>query len=61
MDNMVSDTYIILQARMNSTRLPEKVMHLIGGTPLIGILFKRIKMPDFQFYWRHQQKAKMTS
>lgn len=44
---MVSDTYIILQARMNSTRLPEKVMHLIGGTPLIGILFKRIKNAGF--------------
>jgi len=43
MDNMVSDTYIILQARMNSTRLPGKVMQPIGGTPIIGILLKRIK------------------
>lgn len=32
---------------MNSTRLPEKVMHSIGGTPLIGILFKRIKNAGF--------------
>lgn len=43
MDNMVSDTYIILQARMNSSRLPGKVMQPISGTPIIGILLKRIK------------------
>jgi spore coat polysaccharide biosynthesis protein SpsF len=48
MDNMViSGTFIILQARMNSTRLPEKVMRLIAGTPLIGILLKRIKNVGF--------------
>ena len=32
----------IVQARMNSTRLPNKVMKLIGGTPMIGILLGRL-------------------
>ena len=44
---MVNDTYIILQARMNSTRLPGKVMKPIGGTPLIGILLNRVKEAGF--------------
>ena len=43
---MVGDTYIILQARMNSTRLPGKVMQTIGNTPLIGILLNRIKKAE---------------
>lgn len=40
---MVGNIYIILQARMNSTRLPNKVMQTIGGKPLIGILLKRLE------------------
>lgn len=43
MDDMVKNAYIILQARMNSERLPGKVMKLIDGTPMIGILIKRLK------------------
>jgi spore coat polysaccharide biosynthesis protein SpsF len=43
---MVEKTYIILQARMNSERLPGKVMKLIGGIPMIGILIKRLKKSD---------------
>lgn len=43
---MVEKTYIILQARMNSERLPGKVMKLIGGIPIIGILIKRLKQSD---------------
>jgi len=39
---MVKNPYIILQARMNSERLPGKVMMPAGGKPLIGILFDRL-------------------
>lgn len=40
---MVKRPHIIIQARMNSERLPGKVMMCAGGQPLIGILIKRIK------------------
>ncbi len=43
MDNMVNNPYIIVQARMNSERLPGKVMKTIAGKPLIEILFERLK------------------
>jgi spore coat polysaccharide biosynthesis protein SpsF len=43
MDYMVEGVYIILQARMNSERLPGKVMKSIGGKPMIGILIDRLK------------------
>ena len=43
---MVKDTYIILQARMNSERLPGKVMKEIAGIPMIGILLNRLKKTD---------------
>ena len=33
----------IIQARLNSTRLPGKVMFNINGMPLIEILYKRLK------------------
>jgi len=46
MDDMVEKTYIILQARMNSERLPGKVMKQIGGTPIIGILIRRLKQSE---------------
>ena len=35
-------TIAIVQARMNSSRLPNKVMKLIDGTPMIGLLLKRL-------------------
>ena len=35
-------TTIIIQARMNSTRLPGKVLKKIGGTPIINLIIKRL-------------------
>jgi glutamate-1-semialdehyde 2,1-aminomutase len=32
----------IIQARVGSTRFPNKVMQAICGTPMIGLLFKRL-------------------
>lgn len=43
MDDMVNNPVIIIQARMNSERLPGKVMKTINCKPLIGILFDRLK------------------
>jgi spore coat polysaccharide biosynthesis protein SpsF len=40
---MVTNPYIIIQARMNSERLPGKVMMPASGKPLIGILIDRLK------------------
>jgi len=42
MDYMVDKPVIIIQARMNSERLPGKVLKTIGGKPLIGILLTRL-------------------
>jgi glutamate-1-semialdehyde 2,1-aminomutase len=35
-------TIAILQARMGSTRFPAKVMQIICGTPMIGLMLKRL-------------------
>ena len=40
---VVPHTYIILQARMGSERLPGKVMRKIKGIPMIGIQIQRLK------------------
>jgi spore coat polysaccharide biosynthesis protein SpsF len=40
---MVKNPFIIIQARMNSERLPGKVLMKAGEAPLIGILFDRLK------------------
>jgi spore coat polysaccharide biosynthesis protein SpsF len=40
---MVKNIYVIIQARMNSERLPGKVMKPIRGVPMIGIMIKRLK------------------
>ena len=40
---MSMKTVIIVQARMGSTRLPDKVMKKIVGIPSIGIILKRLK------------------
>ena len=36
-------TVIMIQARMGSTRLPDKVMKKIVGIPAIEIILKRLK------------------
>ncbi|MFH1119632.1 MAG: glycosyltransferase family protein [Bacteroidota bacterium] len=40
---MVSNPIIIIQARMNSERLPGKILKPIGGKPMIGILIERLR------------------
>jgi spore coat polysaccharide biosynthesis protein SpsF len=39
---MYSDTHLCIQARMNSSRLPGKVIMKINGLPLIVYLYKRL-------------------
>lgn len=39
---IIMSTIAIVQARMGSTRLPNKVMKLINGQPMIGVLLKRL-------------------
>ena len=36
-------TVIIVQARMNSTRLPGKILKKISGIPIIELIVKRLK------------------
>ena len=36
-------TVIIVQARMDSSRLPNKVMKIINGKPMIELIVKRLK------------------
>ena len=40
---MVKKKIAIIQARLNSVRLPNKILFKINGTPLIEILYKRLK------------------
>lgn len=43
---MVKNPYIIIQARMNSERLPGKVLKTINGKTLLGILIERLKSSE---------------
>ena len=36
-------TVIIIQARMRSSRLPDKIMKIINGKPMIELIVKRLK------------------
>ena len=42
-NTMQNKVAIIIQARMNSTRLPSKVMSKLNGKSLFEFLFKRLK------------------
>ena len=41
--NLKSKTVAIIQARMSSRRLPEKVLLPLAGTPIIGQIFNRLR------------------
>jgi spore coat polysaccharide biosynthesis protein SpsF (cytidylyltransferase family) len=48
MDSLVNiKPHIIIQARLGSTRLPEKVMRKINGQPMIGLQIERLKKTNF--------------
>ena len=36
-------TTIIIQARMSSSRLPEKILKTVQGIPIIELIIKRLK------------------
>ena len=42
-----TEVLIIIQARMGSKRLPNKVMRKIDGKPLIEILYNRLKYSKY--------------
>lgn len=44
---MVEGVFIIIQARINSERLPGKVLMKLGGKPMIEILINRLKQSGF--------------
>jgi spore coat polysaccharide biosynthesis protein SpsF len=54
---MVNDAFIILQARMSSSRLEGKVMKLIKGIPVIGILIERASQSDIPILLATSEKA----
>ena len=47
----------IVQARMGSTRLPNKVMKPIHGTPMIEVLIARLARGDWTDVRRHGEGA----
>jgi len=57
MDYMVENACIFIQARMNSKRLPGKVMKTINGEPLIGILIRRLKKSGLKLVLLTSEKS----
>ena len=54
-------TVAIVQARMGSTRLPNKVMKPIGDVPMIEVLLKRHGAAQFAFAPRENRRRPLRS
>jgi len=53
---------LVVQARMNSVRFPNKMLCNFSGSPLIERILQRVKnVKKKQFYYQHQKKFTMIN